>query len=104
VSAEDIYIISPTLKLDDTMRDLVDQLTKHGFNEEVQAFDDVLSGVQMVKERMKMQRQYKSETKLLPHILVIFEDCINCFKWIEPLAIELSSIGRHLNFSFILTS
>jgi len=56
VNPSDIYIISPTVKLDSSIRELIDFLIGKGFNEESQTFEDVLAGVQLVKERMKMQR------------------------------------------------
>jgi hypothetical protein len=34
VDPEDIYIVSPTVKLDNTIRELIDFLAEKGFNEE----------------------------------------------------------------------
>jgi Cdc6-like AAA superfamily ATPase len=94
---EQIYYISPTVMLDDTLKAIAkdDEIVKIHEPEELEMMDLILSDI--VKEQKK-----KDEDERKP-LLVVLDDCIEYFSNHSVLN-NLPSLSRHYQISFIVLS
>jgi hypothetical protein len=94
---EQIYYISPTVMLDDTLKAIAkdDEIIKIHEPEELEMIDHILSD--LVKEQKKKDDDERK------NILVVLDDCIEYFSNHSVLN-NLPSLSRHYRISFIVLS
>lgn len=104
LSGNDIYILSPTAHLDDSMQRIVALLKKEykDFGDD-QIYTDIETGVQAVQNRMKSQLDMKALGKEVPYLMCIIDDCISEFKtkYFQKFLEKLATQGRHYGFGAI---
>ena len=92
---EQIYYISPTVMLDDTLKAIAkdDEIIKIHEPEELEMIDHILSD--LVKEQKKKDEDERK------NLLVVLDDCIEYFSQHSVLN-NLPSLSRHYKISFIV--
>lgn len=93
----EIYYISPTVNLDDTLKSISedDEIIKIDEEEDLKFLDDILNDI------VKNQKS-KSKEEREP-ILIVLDDCLDYLKKSKRLD-SLPSYSRHYNISIIITS
>jgi hypothetical protein len=94
---DEIYYISPTLELDETLKIINEDETiiKITDDEELENLDDIL------KDIMKSQKEKNEDDR--KHVLIVLDDMIDYLKKSKVLG-NLTTKNRHLRVSIILVS
>jgi hypothetical protein len=94
---EEIYYISPTLPLDETLKAINEDETiiKITDDEELENLDDIL------KDIMKSQKDKDDDER--KHVLIVLDDMIDYLKKSKVLG-NLTTKNRHLKISLIIVS
>jgi hypothetical protein len=94
---EEIYYISPTVNLDDTLKAISedDEIIKIDEEDDLKFLDDILNDI------VKNQKAKPKEER--EPILIVLDDCLDYLKKSKRLD-SLPSYSRHYNISIIITS
>jgi hypothetical protein len=94
---KEIYYISPTVGIDETLRSINedDDIIKIDQEEDLQYLDDILNDI--VKSQKSKQKEEREP------VLIVLDDCLDYLKKSKRLD-SLPSYSRHYNISIIITT
>jgi hypothetical protein len=94
---KDIYYISPTVGIDETLRSINedDDIIKIDDEDDLKFLDDILNDI--VKSQKSKQKEEREP------VLIVLDDCLDYLKKSKRLD-SLPSYSRHYNISIIITS